>query len=476
MRPASSRHSSLEAWRFVLGLISAVVCVGVTVAAADPPSFTFQTPDMGGVSGFLGLFTSIHLDGAGNPFVSYYDEANGNLKCAHKSGGVWTLETADNATDDVGLFTSIVLDGSGNPHISYYDQTHGDLKYAHKSAGVWLKETVDPTGDVGKSTSIALSGTGEPRISYIDLTNGTLKYASKTGSTWTLSTVTSIGPTDASGIYGTSLKLDSQGNPSISCYDEAGSLLYAHRSGAVWSVELADLSGDDVGRFSSLAIDFLDRPHISYYDATNQHLKYTLKSGGSWTDQTIDTNPNVGWDTGIALDAGGNPRISYYNAFWGYLMYARRINGVWETYYADFPVADVGSYSSLAIDASGRPHISYFNSTAGDLRYAVGNSDVTGVGDPMAGVVGGLTVYPNPSIGGRVNIRMADARQAGVTTVEIFDLGGRRIRRLSLDTSGSVLWDGLDESGKAVQAGIHFVRPVQASASLAAVRRLVVVR
>jgi len=475
MRPAPVRRAPSRPWLVLTALT--LIALGTRAAGADPPAFSTQAPDVGGVSGYLGLFTSIRLDGGGNPWVSYYDEANGNLKCAHKSAGVWTVEAADNSANDVGLFTSITIDGSGNPHISYYDQTNGNLMYAHKSAGVWLKETVDITGDVGKSTSIALSGAGEPRISYYDMTNGTVKFASKTGVAWTLSTATAAGSPGADGIYGTSLKLDSQGNPSISCYDEAsGALLYAHRNAGIWSVEVADPAGDDVGRFSSLALDYLDRPQISYFDATNQHLKYALKSGGSWSTQTVDATVNVGWDTGIALDAGSNPRISYYDANFGFLKYARRINGVWETYFADLPVADVGSYSSIAMDASGRPHISYFDATAGNLKYAVGNADVTGVGDAPAAAAAGLTVYPNPSPGGRARIEMREARPAGAQAVEIFDLGGRRVRRLSLDATGGVLWDGLDEGGKHVESGIHFVRPVEADGSLGRARRLVVVR
>ena len=66
---------------------------------------------------------------AGNPHISYYDESNGHLKYATKTGSLWTNETVDTAVN-VGGYTSLVLDGTGNPHISYRDFGNNDLKYA----------------------------------------------------------------------------------------------------------------------------------------------------------------------------------------------------------------------------------------------------------------------------------------------------------------------------------------------------------
>ena len=135
--------------------------------------------------GSVGEFTSLALDGSGNPRISYH--GNSNLKYASCDTGCdvagnWTVITVDSSASDVGEFTSLALDSSGNPRISYKDATNNDLKYAFCTTGCstptnWTKITLDRTGNTGWDTSLALTTAENPRIAYYRFDSGDLKYA-----------------------------------------------------------------------------------------------------------------------------------------------------------------------------------------------------------------------------------------------------------------------------------------------------------
>lgn len=87
---------------------------------------------------------------------------------------------------------------------------------------------------------------------------------------------------------------------------------------------------NDVGKYCDIAVDRArDILHISYFDGTNNKLKYATKpiGGNSWTISNVDTGNAAGTDR-------------------------------------------VGQYSSIAVDAEGFVHISYYNSATDELKYA----------------------------------------------------------------------------------------------------------
>ncbi len=88
------------------------------------------------------------------------------------------------------------------------------------------------------------------------------------------------------------------------------------------------------------------------------------------------------------------------------------------------------------------------------------SSGVTGVPISSVFAKSDLKVSPNPA-GKSVQVQFA-MPIAGVTTIDVFDVQGRRVKRvlgkpLTLGDA-SVSWDGRDESGRPIASGIYFMR------------------
>src|SRR5207249_3235439 len=144
--------------RYAWGMTAARYFAGILVSFAVHAASIVTTVDS---IGSVGSYTSLRLNAAGNPVVSYYDETNGDLKlatctaaCATDSP-TWVLTVVDHTSADVGRFPSLEL-VNGNPVISYRDKTNGDLRLATCTADCatdvanWVFTTIDSEGDVGR--------------------------------------------------------------------------------------------------------------------------------------------------------------------------------------------------------------------------------------------------------------------------------------------------------------------------------------
>jgi hypothetical protein len=361
----------------------------------------------------VGEYASIAVDYDYGVHIAYYDATNGLLKYALRRNNAWTLQVIDQptttttsvdflsetaepweqterpwrdpdllgsqavaATTDggVGMYTSIAVDSDDYPHISYYDSDNRDLKYARWDGVSWDIEHVDTNDNVGKYSSLALDGDDDPHIAYYHDTQDSLRYANKTSGDWDTDTV-DVGSDEESVYPGpySSLAVSSSGKPYISYYEfdldtEEGFLKYATLTSGTWVKEYVENDeGDDVGLYTSIALNNDGVPGISYYDAENQNLKYADRAGGTWDIDTVASSGVTGLYTSMVY-AGSRPRISYYDSGLGALIYAAWDGDEW-IFTTLAASRDVGLSTSLALDATGAPHISYFNDSTDDLKF-----------------------------------------------------------------------------------------------------------
>ena len=164
--------------------------------------------------------------------------------------------------------------------------------------------------------------------------------------------------------YYSSIALDSIGTPHIAYTDMSNwDLKYASWSGLEWTIQVVD-SLERANTFASmspsLAIDSSGNPHISYINDENANLKYASWTGSAWSIQTVDSQDNVSGYTSLKLDQFDKPHISYQANF--DLKYVSWTGSQWEIQTVDSE-GYVGFFCSLSLDFNGNPRISYCDTT-----------------------------------------------------------------------------------------------------------------
>ncbi len=309
-------------------------------------------------------YTVKAYDAAGN------ESPESDAACATAS---WVITTIDSQVDV--QWTPIALDSSDKAHISYYDgfytgsnQQVADLKYATNRTGTWTTQTIDNVAPiVYGSTDIAVDSAGAVHITYYQFSQYHLKYATNGGGSW----ATYILDPNALNVTTTSVAVDSLDKLHVSYNDYPSGLIYTTNTSGVWTQEVV-VSGEPY--YNSIAVDASGRVHIAYLtNYTAFDLAYATNVSGTWVTEAIESAGDVGASNSTAVDTAGKAHISYYDATSGDLKYATNASGAWVTATIDSE-GDVGSSTSIAVDSAGKVHISYTDNTSHALKYATNAS------------------------------------------------------------------------------------------------------
>jgi len=385
--------------------------------------------------------------------------ADGRLRCALPAAPGWDIQVADTVAGAGGC--SMALDPLGEPVIAYHD-AQGTLFRASRLGGTWLREPIDPTGVVPGSTSLRATPSGFA-IAFVDVATGLLRYAAQDAGGWTIENVAQVVAAEA---Y-PSLLVDGAAR-AISYYDALnGGLRLAQRSAAgTWTTEAVDATAD-VGGYTSL----VGGPShggfgIAYYDFADADLRYARTvPGGGWAVETVD---GAGIDAGrfcSAIAFGGTPDdhvgIAYDDRTHGDLRYAMRRAGNWIV-----TAADTTGHAGAFVSCLGTPvpadtiGIAYVERTQGELRYLWRANALTAVA-PERVPPAPLHVAWTRDAGGGGTLRFT-VPAAGPARVRVYDTLGRLTATplcgLLHAGATAVRWDGRDERGRALAAGVFLVR------------------
>ncbi|MCP2504817.1 MAG: putative Ig domain-containing protein, partial [Candidatus Poseidoniaceae archaeon] len=260
------------------------------------------------------------------------------------------------------------------------DSSTGEISGTPTVASFTKAYTVTASNSGGNSTTTVkiLVYDEAPSFSYspnsFNLTKDTLM--SPTATPTNTGGAIPSGVVDTSGTVGeyNSIAIDSNGYRHISYYDSSNDdLKYATDKSGSWVLTPVDSTSASVGKFTSIVIDSNDDVHISYHDSSNDDLKYATDKSGSWVVSSVDTPGNVGEYTSIAVDSVDDVHISYWDTSNNDMKYATNKSGLWVPTSVD-STASVGKFTSIVIDSNDDVHISYYDSSDKDLKYATKKS------------------------------------------------------------------------------------------------------
>jgi hypothetical protein len=240
------------------------------------------------------------------------------------------------------------------------------------------------------------------------------------------------------------------------------------------------LVSDSVGTEPSICVDSSGFAHIAFANGcwnASSELFYVTNQTGSFVTKKVFASPGIGEDYAqIALSRQNCVAI----IFWSYrstpaLSYIGcAFKRAQDT---DFTVDSVGpahtntSFGTitwndrgLTVDKNGYLHFSYYSPTGAVYATTQGPIDVEETPNPVP--VTRPFVFQGLCNPARPPVTIAFER-AGSPAVRIcaYDIGGRLVRDLGEVAGNRVIWDGRDQAGNHMNAGIYVIRAAVRSGS-----------
>lgn len=409
---------------------------------------------------------------------------------------------------------SLALDGQGEPHVTWLDHSQR-VFYSHRNGGGWSPAV--PVSDVdviASSPSIAIPrGGSDPFVIYQQTSLASsvpeLVLARWNGAGFDTEPLVA----DGSPIYDPVLEVDDQHAYHVVFVTQVETVWRMRYLTDRWSPPLDELveAGPLTGPGTGPALDVSGSTvHITYRSrgpGSEFRIGYVsnpLWGHSEWTWETLIT-PNLD-DFGADVDVDGDVHIIVYgNDCWGCTMrpyYLRRLqlNGAW------LPPREIVHSAGLSSPSMAGPSAAFAevggNIFTGRIMFATRDDDWeeieltigsdhmtpslaigfgefgfdghlvcttgpnTGVNDVVYARAENLIVDIDPSPGTPSAFLRARPNPFGTSVqfersvggpLTLYDVSGRLVRRLAGSTS-EVAWDGRDELGLGVAAGVYIAR------------------
>jgi hypothetical protein len=274
-------------------------------------TWTWNTIDASGSAACFSIIA--YAPNTNNPAVGYM--IGGNLYYRSMSGDVWGSASLVDSGVSSGVpgqpsfGMALALDGA--PHFAY--RKGSDLWYTYWTGSGWSTPAKLVTGSVGSYIALALNHANLPSIAYYQ--SGMLYHTFNNGG-WSTEVIATNGAS-GSGV-GAAIAIDQSGQVTAAYLNNIGTdLRVANRlCSPVCGWTSGALVDTDADEYFWLALDHTGKPHLAasgWSLAEGNTLHYITQVGSSWVVQVVDNGGNTGWYPSIGLSPGGMPRISYYD-------------------------------------------------------------------------------------------------------------------------------------------------------------------